>query len=211
MPLSPSTATATTAASAASYATLALKHVVSVLQHTPPPDSTGYPHTHSPLFVTWSIITSVDSTLRGCIGNFKPLSLPAGVIEYACIAAFEDPRFHPLSSSELSRISQSHDKDLQCTVTLLHDFEDITIDPMNWDIGEHGLRVSFKLKNRTYHATFLPDVAVEQGWTKRDTLDALVQKGGASGPWADVVPVLVERYRGTKGSAVLSDVFSRLV
>jgi AMMECR1 domain-containing protein len=41
-----------------------------------------------PLFVTWNIRSSSSSRykLRGCIGNFHPLPLPAGLAQYALTA-----------------------------------------------------------------------------------------------------------------------------
>lgn len=35
-----------------------------------------------------------------------------------------------------------------------------------------------KIENREYHATFLPEVAKEQGWTKEETLKHLIRKAG---------------------------------
>lgn len=50
-------------------------------------------------------------------------------------------------------------------------------------------------------ATFLPDVAAEQGWTQDDTLEHLFRKGGwdGSGDWRDL-KIDLERYQSTKAS-----------
>lgn len=66
-------------------------------------------------------------------------------------------------------------------MTLLTDFSTPTKDPMDWTLGKHGLRISFSNHGRRYGATYLPDVAREQGWTKEETLISLMRKAG----WSD--------------------------
>jgi AMMECR1 domain-containing protein len=71
---------------------------------------------------------------------------------------------------------------------------------MDWEIGTHGLRISFTYHNRRYGSTYLPDVAKEQGWTKEETLVSLMRKAGWSGrkeEWKKV-PLNVVRYQGSK-------------
>ena len=59
-------------------------------------------HVHSPLFVTWNTHKPGRHTrLRGCIGNFDPMPLHAGLAEYALISAFRDHRFKKIEKSEL--------------------------------------------------------------------------------------------------------------
>ena len=52
---------------------------------------------------------------------------------------------------------------------------------MDWTLGKHGLRISFSHHSRRYGATYLPDVAKEQGWTKEETLISLMRKAGWNG------------------------------
>lgn len=52
---------------------------------------------------------------------------------------------------------------------------------MDWTLGKHGLRISFTNHGRRHGATYLPDVAREQGWTKEETLISLMRKAGWSG------------------------------
>lgn len=52
---------------------------------------------------------------------------------------------------------------------------------MDWTLGTHGLRISFSHNGRRYGATYLPDVAKEQGWTKEETLISLMRKAGWNG------------------------------
>lgn len=127
---------------------------------------------------------------------------------YAKNRAFHDPRFKPIPSTIVPTLS--------CSITLLADFEDCS-DPFDWEIGTHGIRISFTQGNRRYGATYLPDVAAEQGWTKEETLKSLMAKAGYSeyprarvarsqsilstAPWEEVTNFKVVRYKGLKASA----------
>lgn len=75
-------------------------------------------------------------------------------------------------------------------------------DPLDWELGTHGIRISFMHRGRRYGATYLPDVAKEQGWTKEETLISLMHKAGWNGgrsswlqTWKDGKGELV-RYEG---------------
>ena len=128
-----------------------------------------------PLFVTWnthSRHSPQHKSLRGCIGTFDPLPLAMGLQTYALTSAFEDTRFSPIPQSLMPALS--------CNITLLADFETCA-HPLDWTIGVHGLRVSFAHHGRRYGATYLPDVAVEQGWDKEETLESLMRKAGWEG------------------------------
>ncbi|KAK0725334.1 AMMECR1 domain-containing protein [Lasiosphaeris hirsuta] len=150
--------------------------------------------TESPLFVTWNILSPRHGyTLRGCIGTFEAQELEEGLSSYALTSALHDTRFSPVSLRELPS--------LEVAVTLLTDFEDAT-GPMDWELGTHGLRISFHYHGRRYGATYLPDVAVEQGWTKEETLQSLMRKAGWMGRkdrWEEV-ELKVVRYQGKKES-----------
>jgi uncharacterized protein (TIGR00296 family) len=103
--------------------------------------------------------------------------------------ALEDTRFNPISIRELPT--------LECGVTLLTDFEPVE-DPMDWELGTHGLRISFQHNGRRYGSTYLPDVAKEQGWTKEETMVSLMRKAGWNGrsrEWKSV-ELQVVRYQG---------------
>jgi uncharacterized protein (TIGR00296 family) len=155
------------------------------------------PATSTPLFVTWNTIDPddpEDPALRGCIGTFEAQPLAAGLPEYAVISALHDSRFPPISRSELPS--------LQAAVTLLTDFEEVD-DPFDWDIGVHGVRLSFYDRGRRYGSTYLPDVASEQGWSKEETLFSLIRKAGWMGSrsrWRDL-ELRLTRYQGRKATA----------
>jgi AMMECR1 domain-containing protein len=60
------------------------------------------------------------------------------------------------------------------------------------------LRISFTYHGRRHGATYLPDVAREQGWTKEETIISLMRKAGWSGRKEDwrKVDLDVVRYQG---------------
>ncbi|ETI27340.1 hypothetical protein G647_09530 [Cladophialophora carrionii CBS 160.54] len=129
-----------------------------------------------PLFVTWNTHSrSGHKSLRGCIGTFEALPLASGLATYALTSAFDDTRFSPIPAALLPALS--------CSLTLLADFEPCK-DAMDWTLGVHGLRISFNYRNRRHGATYLPDVAVEQGWTKEETVESLMKKAGWDGGYA---------------------------
>lgn len=141
--------------------------------------------TSAPLFVTWHL----DGRLRGCIGTFKAQPLERGVRDFADSAAFEDHRFRPITAKELPR--------LDVCVTLLGPLEPIS-DPMDWEIGLHGLRAQFP---GGYSSTYLPEVAQEQGWDRQETIESLAEKAGAP----SVRGVKLWRYSGLKANLTYAE------
>ncbi|KAJ2457993.1 hypothetical protein GGF42_002348 [Coemansia sp. RSA 2424] len=141
---------------------------ISATSKLAPPDFDGT--LEYPLFVTWSKVVRGKERLRGCIGNFSAMPLDTGLREYALTSAFDDTRFQPITQSELPKLT--------CSVSLLTDFEDAE-DYLDWDVGTHGVWIEFRNEwGRKETATFLPDIAKEQGWTKVKTIDQLLRKGG---------------------------------
>lgn len=70
-------------------------------------------------------------------------------------SAFKDSRFNPITRDELPR--------LHVTVSLLTHFED-GADYLDWQLGVHGILIEFhNEKGNKRTATYLPDVATEQG------------------------------------------------
>ncbi|ROW00206.1 hypothetical protein VSDG_03541 [Cytospora chrysosperma] len=168
-----------------------------------------------PLFVTWNKLSPGSSSssgrgdgdsgddegeydLRGCIGTFEAQPLAAGLSSYAVIAALHDSRFPRVTARELPS--------LQCAVTLLTCFEDRGPAILDWEVGVHGIRISFQGSSggRRLGATYLPDVAREQGWTREQALVSLMRKAGWEGPrarWreaAEAGGMKLVRYRGDK-------------
>uniref|UniRef100_A0A0K8TPT0 AMMECR1 domain-containing protein n=1 Tax=Tabanus bromius TaxID=304241 RepID=A0A0K8TPT0_TABBR len=121
-----------------------------------------------PLFVTWKI--GRDKRLRGCIGTFSAMHLHSGLREYAITSALKDSRFSPITREEFPRLTVS--------VSILQGFEEAR-GYLDWTLGVHGIRIEFLNERgckRT--ATYLPQVATEQGWDQTQTIDSLLRKGG---------------------------------
>lgn len=117
------------------------------------------------MFVTWEKKSFHDYDLRGCIGCLSPLKL-SNMENYAKQSAFNDPRFDPINESEISK--------LRCTVSLLHTYEKVN-NVYDWEVGKHGITINF---GSYYSATFLPEVAEEQNWDQKKTVEALIRKAG---------------------------------
>nr|XP_022919813.1 AMMECR1-like protein [Onthophagus taurus] len=138
------------------------------LYNLDPPKTPSFSNDAYPLFVTWKI--GKDKRLRGCIGTFNAMNLQSGLREYAITSAFKDSRFNPISRDEFPKLSVS--------VSILRHFEDGN-DYLDWEIGIHGIRIEFvNEKGNKRTATYLPEVAPEQGWTQIQTIDSLLRKGG---------------------------------
>jgi AmmeMemoRadiSam system protein A len=99
--------------------------------------------------------------LRGCIGNFtadKPLI--EMVREMATSSARRDPRFthNPIRPGELSK--------LDIEISVLSPMEK-TDDPMKLELGKHGIFITDGRRS----GCFLPQVAMETGWTTEEFLN----------------------------------------
>uniref|UniRef100_H9GJF0 AMMECR1 domain-containing protein n=1 Tax=Anolis carolinensis TaxID=28377 RepID=H9GJF0_ANOCA len=155
-----------------------------------PPRSPRFTNEPYPLFVTWKI--GREKRLRGCIGTFSAMNLHSGLREYTLTSALKDSRFPPMTRDELPR--------LFCSVSLLTNFEDVC-DYLDWEVGVHGIRIEFineKGSKRT--ATYLPEVAKEQGWDHIQTIDSLLRKGGYKVPITNDFrkTIKLTRYRSEK-------------
>lgn len=112
-------------------------------------------------------------------------------------SALRDRRFQPIDASELPQLT--------CTVSLLHSFEGNKAWDA-WEPGRHGIIISFvdPRDGRRKSATFLPEVAREEGWGRRETLEHLVSKAGCAteGPAFDnLLPkISLTRYQSTAAS-----------
>ena len=106
--------------------------------------------------------------LRGCLGTLEVTGpLAEHVARCAADAASEDPRFSPVTVSELS--------DLSVEVSVLGPLE--RIDPTDPDaitIGRHGLVA----EQGTRRGLLLPQVATEWGWTIEQFLQQTCLKAG---------------------------------
>jgi len=112
--------------------------------------------------------------LRGCIGTLSASrELYLEISKYAVAASKDDPRFPPVSPSEL--------KSLRIKISILSPDRPLAA-PEEIRIGIDGV----VLRHPSGTAVFLPEVALELGWTARVLLDRLAMKAGL-GPnsWSD--------------------------
>lgn len=112
--------------------------------------------------------------LRGCIGyiiGVKPLY--ETVKDVAASAAINDPRFRPVSESELD--------ELELEISALTPLSRIdNIDEI--EVGKHGLY----MKRGFYSGLLLPQVATEYGWDRETFLEQTCRKAGLSkDAWKD--------------------------
>ncbi|MEM0365357.1 MAG: TIGR00296 family protein [Candidatus Nitrosocaldus sp.] len=115
----------------------------------------------------------VKEELRGCIGFPLPSKeLCYAVVDAAVAAATEDPRFEPVKSSELDRITVE--------LSILTEPELITVrDPREYKdkikVGRDGLMIVWRYGS----GLLLPQVAVEYGWDEERFLCETCMKAGA--------------------------------
>jgi len=155
----------------------------------------------SPLFVTWTKLSpSGGARLRGCIGTLDPHYIHKGLRDYALTSALHDRRFSPMSWKEVPH--------LQCTVSLLTNYEDAD-HHLDWEVGKHGLVLEFKdpQNGGRHSATYLPEIARDEGWTHEECIESLMRKSGFSGK---ITPELkrsakLTRYQSTKVSLTYKD------
>lgn len=48
-------------------------------------------------------------------------------------------------------------------------------------VDRHGVIIEFEINDRKYSATYLPDVALEQGWDQLQAITSLIKKAGYNG------------------------------
>ncbi|MFH1500867.1 MAG: AmmeMemoRadiSam system protein A [archaeon] len=104
-----------------------------------------------------------NGQLRGCIGLPYPSNAVAdAVVEAAKSAAFEDPRFPPVSEGEL--------KDIEIEISVLTPPVKCVAKDVN--VGRDGLMCEF----HGYTGLLLPQVATEHGMDRVQFIEALCQK-----------------------------------
>ena len=106
-----------------------------------------------------------DQKLRGCVGYPAALMpLFRAVIETAQGAAFDDPRFPPLTLAEATN--------LQVSLSILSPLVPIAAEEV--EVGRHGLIISHKGQR----GLLLPQVPVEHGWDRLTFLQQTCRKAG---------------------------------
>ena len=127
--------------------------------------------TNSGAFVT----LKKHGSLRGCIGRFDASEpLYQVVQEMAIASSTQDPRFLPVESNEISEFT--------IEISVLTPMRRISsINEI--ELGKHGIYI----KKGYSSGTFLPQVAVETGWTKEEFLGHCAQDKAGIGwdGWKD--------------------------
>jgi len=126
--------------------------------------------------------------LRGCIGYVEGIRpLQEAVIEMAQSAAFNDPRFAPVTSEEVN--------DLELEISVLSPISEVeNIDDI--EIGKHGLII----EQGFFKGLLLPQVATEQNWNRKEFLQHTCRKAG--------LPVNAWKEQNTKIYAFSAEIFS---
>ena len=106
-------------------------------------------------------------------------------------SALKDPRFSPISIEEVDG--------LKVEVSLLGNFKEEE-NLYAWEIGKHGIILSFKKGQRVYNGTFLPEVADEEGWNHQETLTHLAAKTGYKGKLESVKEAQLTTYESSKAA-----------
>lgn len=107
-----------------------------------------------------------NGKLRGCIGYIDAVKpLIQTIQEIAVKAAFDDPRFSPLTEDEFHQV--------RIEISVLTPLEPVS-DVSTIEIGKHGLVVEYTHRR----GLLLPQVATEYGWDCETFLSNTAMKAG---------------------------------
>jgi uncharacterized protein (TIGR00296 family) len=124
------------------------------------------------VFVTLNSIIDGEKELRGCIGYPYPTEpLAQAVIESAISSATQDPRFHPLSLSELGKVVFEISV---LTPPQLIEAKKSSEYPSKVKVGKDGLIV----ERGMFKGLLLPQVPVEWNWDCEEFLCQCCIKAG---------------------------------
>lgn len=112
------------------------------------------------------VTLTLGGQLRGCIGQIRGRQpLPQTIADMANAAAFEDPRFKPLTEAESSSI--------EIEISVLTPLQRVH-DPNEIEVGRDGLMIKLDF----HSGLLLPQVAVEQAWDRKTFLEQTCLKAG---------------------------------
>ncbi len=138
----------------------------------PPKETPKKLFEHCGVFVTINSISGGDKELRGCIGYPYPTSpLVEAVIDSAVNASTEDPRFEPMSLTELDKVVFE--------VSVLTPPQPVEVaNPKEYvhkiKVGEDGLIIEQGYRK----GLLLPQVPIEWGWCEEEFLCQCCMKAG---------------------------------
>jgi AmmeMemoRadiSam system protein A len=112
------------------------------------------------------VTIKIGQSLRGCIGYIEsPLPLAEVVREVAVKSATEDPRFVPMTQTELAGATLE--------ISILSPLRQIA-DQSEIEVGKHGLL----LESGRHRGLLLPQVATEYRWDRESFLSHTARKAG---------------------------------
>lgn len=107
-------------------------------------------------------------SLRGCIGQIVGrYPLAETISRMAVAAAFQDPRFAPVTRAEWP--------DIEIEISVMTPLKEVS-DPAAIEVGRHGIYIQKGERS----GLLLPQVATEQGWDRMTFLEQTCQKAGLS-------------------------------
>lgn len=113
------------------------------------------------------VTLKLNGRLRGCIGSIRPSGpLAETVMRMARSAALEDPRFMPVTETELQNLE--YEISVLTPLQILDDWHDVVV-------GTDGLII---LGSGGRSGVLLPQVPVEQGWNREEYLEGVCRKAG---------------------------------
>ncbi|MHB1346695.1 MAG: AmmeMemoRadiSam system protein B [Candidatus Humimicrobiaceae bacterium] len=120
------------------------------------------------------VTITIDDKLRGCIGNIRATNpLWETVKTMAREAALNDPRFYPLTASDI--------KNIKIEISVLSPFKLIN-DLNEIKVGRHGLFI----KKGFNQGLLLPQVATDYNWDRTQFLKETCRKAGLpENAWQD--------------------------
>lgn len=142
---------------------LAHEAVISALERRELASFAPSPHLSAPRGAFTTLY--YEGRLHGCVGYPTPvLPLYRTIIETARGAAFDDPRFTPLTAEEARRLTVS--------ISVLSSLSEISAEDVQ--VGRHGLLISAGGRR----GLLLPQVPIEHGWDRDTFLEQTCRKAG---------------------------------
>ena len=118
------------------------------------------------------VTLNINNNLRGCIGYPEPVKpLLDAVLDVSLSAAFEDPRFLPLTKEEFENITIEISVLTKPKEVIVQNFEEYL---EKLTVGIDGLII----EHRFNRGLLLPQVPVEQNWDIQEFLENLCYKAG---------------------------------
>lgn len=131
-----------------------------------------------------------EDDLRGCIGYPTPVKkLCHGLVDAAISAATRDPRFPPVRSEELGKITFE--------ITVLTPPEEIKVEEYREylsqiKVGRDGLIAD----NGFSSGLLLPQVPIEYGWNEKEFLEYTCQKAGLNKDAWKEKSTIISKFQG---------------